>query len=621
MVNLDILNDIELEQNKSEMNVLYSICESYNKMLQIITETDDVSIIQECSLSQEADEVKKEDKKSIKDYFLSILSKVFEAIKKLLTKVIDILTNLFVKKKKGCISTVNSLMILDAFEHVTIRTAYQESVMYNIVEFDEVYAEYNTDDIDCDIIQERWTPVDQINYQKAEYRIAKAAEKEEKQKPFNISKAELERGLKHFYNVELNHHIMSKKDITNLVKCISASISKEALDELKDSIKNFENTEEMKKLSAETQRYADFIKEFVGICNDERWKEICDVRRQQCKTYAQADAEMKVIESLVNNFGSSISKLTGQRWAGSKVAVMDTLMVDKSLGSAATALLKDAAGGIARAGVSEPAKKAYKVLNTPLQDIANKLWSYTSNAPTILGKVKDLINRSNEARKTVKAASDAALEKTGKELRDSYEKFQKTFHEEDDKMKELNQRSTLLIKSVKFCCDGPAEELIIIGQDVFNKVLFFPEKAFKSPLSAAKWIGLKMIGGPVTFVKKIICTFMPYYISWAILVAGGTSPISAIKYEGTEIMSHAFIISLSIIGITTIKDVFKDLMGMNLQAYIARRMSGDINRPTPTMIHDEQEAAKKAQEKERRREERRNPIPIPIPTPSNPVNI
>jgi hypothetical protein len=88
-MNLNILNEIDIEQNHSEINVLYSICESYNKMIQIMTETNNDSIIQECVVFQEADTVKTDDKKSIKDYFLSILSKVFNAIRTLLTKIIE----------------------------------------------------------------------------------------------------------------------------------------------------------------------------------------------------------------------------------------------------------------------------------------------------------------------------------------------------------------------------------------------------------------------------------------------------------------------------------------------------------------------------------------------------
>ena len=588
MVNLDILNDIELEQSKSELNVLYSICESYNKMLQIITETDDVSIIQECALFQEADDVKKEDKKSIKDYFLSILSKVFEAIKNLLVKIIDVLSGLFIKKKNSYIAVVNCLMILDAFQHVNVSSVVNEYGVYD-VEFDEVYAEYNTDDFDADLVQERWSPIDEARYRKAEKNIAKAQQNTE----INITTEQLTKGLMKFYNVEIRHHVMSKKEITDIVKCLAMCTTPDVLNELKNSIKKFENNDEMKKLSAEAQGYAEFIKETVDKRNQDKWKEICDLRRTQCKTYEQADAELKSMEALVDGVGKTIGKLTNQRISGSKVAVMDTLTTDALSGATRGCM-----------------------------DIAQMLWSALTQIPTAFSTLKQNISLSNNAIKNIKQLKtnvDGALVKNGGQLRDDYENFQTTFHEEEDKLKELGQRSTKLISTIKFCGDGIGEETIIINQDQINNDVYVPEK-IHSPKDIIKVIAKLIYGGPCTFTYKIIATLTPFYVGWAIATANGLDQKQAAMAGLTTLGGSLIGKGTALISTATVSNVFKTLTGTALRGYAARKLTGDLDRKTPTMVHDEQEAIKKAQEKERRRTERRNPIPIPIPTPSNPVN-
>lgn len=620
-MNLNILNEIDIEQNISEINVLYSICESYNKMIQIITETDNTSIIQECVVFQEADTVKTDDKKSIKDYFLSILSKVFNAIRILLTKIIDFLSKIFIKKRDSYIAVVNCLMILDAFQHVNVTSVITESNTISIEFDDDVWSEYNTDEIiDTDkLIQEGWytSPYGELRYREAEARIAEATG----EKSINITYDKIEKGLKRFYNVEIRHKIMSKKDVTDLVKALCAVATPEALNEIKNVIKKIENGDEIKKLSQEAQGYVEFITEFVDEKNQQKWKEICDVRRTQCKTYEQADAELRSMEALVNGVGKTIGKLTNQRITGSKNAVMDVVSNGewagvKSLGRAvgdAGAIVGGAVSGVVDKAV-EGVKSKGGVKST-LQGLANTLYSSMTQVPTALGKIKQYIvnikhisDVADDAVKGIKKVDSVVskpLANTGKQLRSDYENFQKVYHEEDDKLKELGQRSTNLINSVKFCGDGLGEETFIIHQDTINNDVYVPEN-IHSPKDVVRVIAKKIYSGPCTAVFRLLKILAPFYIGWAVATAQGLNQKQAVT-AGFVTLSTKNIKKITVgLSELTVKKVFKSLTGDVLVGYAARKMTGDLNTPTPTMAHDAKMEEQERLAKEAKRQEKQN---------------
>ena len=597
MINLDILTDIELEQNKSELNVLYSICESYNKILQMMNESQDDSFIQESVLFTEADDVKKDP--SFKDKFLAIISKIFDALKNLIVKAIDIVTKIFIKHKTSHYAAINCLNILDAFQHVSVSSVIQESGLC-VVEFDGIYAEYNTDEVNEEIVQEKWSPIDEMRYKKAEKNIAKA-------KGMEITPDEIAKGLKKFYNVEVRHKIISKKEITDIVKCICMTAPPGTVEELKSMIKKFEDTDEMKKLSNEALRYHSFITETVAKKNQERWDKLCSMKRKQCKTVEQADAEMKVMESLVEGVGATLGKLTKNRAIGNKNVVMD--LTTENFLKAGIRLTGDVSHGIMKSFV----------------DVASLMYSSITQIPQILGslkqkvlmlttniKEKGTINTGVEMIGKTKETVDKALTKTGSELRDEYEDFQRTYHKEDDKLKELGLRTNKLVKTVKFCADGLGEETIIIGQDEINDDLYRQEN-WKDPKKLPVLIGKMIYGGPCTFTMKIICLLAPGYLAWAVAMANTSDLKTSIAAGGVAIGANAMGKALSYVNVKTIGTVFKSLFGIQWKSYVANKLSGDIDRPTPTMQHEEMEKEKKRQERAQRRQ---SIIPIPEPVQS-----
>ena len=440
MFDTNVINDIDLCTDEAELDVLFSVCESYTKILSIIAESEDTVIVQEnYSLFMEADNA---DKKSIKEIVLGIIGKLCEALKNIIVKIIDVFNRRILKKRDSYNAVVNSLMLLDAFKHVTVSSVVQETGLCNI-EFDEVYAEFNTDDIgDNEVVQEKWSPMDELRFRRAERNIQTATSPD-------ISSDQLIKGLQRFYSVELRHKILSKKEITDIVKCILMTATPEVVNELKTQVTKFEFNDTLKQLSEEAQGYKQFIVETVDKKNQQKWQEVCNLRRAQCESMEQADMELNAMETLAENFGKTVSKLTKQRVTGSKVAVMDTLTT-----------------------------RADKALYRGFLDLADVIWSTMKQVPTALGVLKQNITITTpviDAAKQVKTNLDTALTNTGAELREGYEEFQKRYHHDKDMLNEMNQKATKTIAVLKFCGDGIGEETIIANQDVINSDVYRPE--------------------------------------------------------------------------------------------------------------------------------------------------
>lgn len=562
MFDTNVINDIDLCTDEAELDVLFSVCESYTKILSIIAESEDTVIVQEnYSLFMEADNT--DEKKSIKEIVLGIIGKLCEALKSIIVKIIDVFNRRILKKRESYNAVVNSLMLLDAFKHVTVSSVVQETGLCNI-EFDEVYAEFNTDDIgDDEVVQEKWSPMDELRYRKAERNIQATASPD-------VSSDQLIKGLQRFYSVELRHKILSKKEITDIVKCILMTATPEVVNELKTQVTKFEFNDTLKQLSEEAQGYKQFIVETVDKKNQQKWQEVCNLRRVQCESMEQANMELNAMETLAENFGKTVSKLTKQRVTGSKVAVMDTLTT-----------------------------RADKALYRGFLDLADVIWSTMKQVPTALGVLKQNITITTpviDAAKQVKTNLDTALTNTGAELREGYEKFQTRYHHDKDMLNEMNKKATKTISVLKFCGDGIGEETIIANQDFINSDVYRPEN-IKNGGDVARILGKIAFGGPCTFVMKIFCMLVPGYVAWATATMGGLDPKQAFGAAGAAIGAKV----LSNVSALTIKNVFATLTGTAIRGYAVRKLTGDMDAQTPTMIHDEKVKQEKAQQ---RREER-----------------
>jgi hypothetical protein len=558
MFETNVINEIDLRKDEAEMDVLFAICESYSKMINIVNEVDDESIIQESYTSLFMEAVDNETSNfSIKDFVLGLLGKIFEALKSIMVKIIDVITKRIFRRRETYNALVNSLILLDCFQHVNVKSVVQESGLCEI-EFDGIYAEFNNDDIgDNEVIQEKWTPMDEMRYRKAEKNIANA----KKEQSGELAAEQLYKGLQKFYKVELRHRVMSKKELADIVKCVCMTATPSAINELKEQINNFEKNDTIQKISDEANRHREFIINEVDKKNQAKWKEICDVRRAQCKTIEQADMELKAMESLIDNFGKSVSNLTNQRVTGSKVAVMDTLTTGAG-------------------------KAAYR----GFLDLADVLWSTVKQIPTVLNTLKQNITLTmpiREAAKQVKSNVDNALTNTGSDLREGYEKFQSTYHEEKDKLNAMGQKATKMIATLKFFGDGLGEETIIANQDNINSDVFRPEN-IKNGVDVSRIIGKLIYGGHITFTMKILAMLSPGYVMWASTVALGVGGVQATVAAGTAIAENAGAMAAGIVSTATIANVFKTLTGTVIRGYGVRKLTGDMDAKTPTMIHDEQ---------------------------------
>ena len=544
MFDTNVINDIDLCTDEAELDVLFSVCESYIKFLSIIAESEDTVIVQEnYSLFMEADNA--DEKKSIKEIVLGIIGKLCEALKSIIVKIIDVFNRRILKKRDSYNVVVNSLMLLDAFKHVTVSSVVQETGLCNI-EFDEVYAEFNTDDIDNDeVVQERWSPMDELRFRKAEKNIQAAT-----------SSDQLIKGLQRFYSVELRHKILSKKEITDIVKCILMTATPEVVNELKTQVTKFEFNDTLKQLSEEAQGYKQFIVETVDKKNQQKWQEVCNLRSAQCESMEQANMELNAMETLAENFGKTVSRLTKQRVTGSKVAVMDTLTT-----------------------------RADKALYRGFLDLADVIWSTMKQVPTALGVLKQNITITTpviDAAKQVKTNLDTALTNTGAELRKGYEAFQKRYHHDKDMLNEMNEKATKTISVLKFCGDGIGEETIIANQDSINSDVYRPEN-IKNGGDVARILGKIAFGGPCTFVMKIFSMLVPGYVAWATATMGGLDPKQAFGAAGAAIGAKV----LSNVSAITITNVLSTLTGTAIRGYAVRKLTGDMDAQTPTMIHDE----------------------------------
>ena len=67
---IELIDNITSTQEDSEIDVLYSICESYHKMIKIASETNNEEVFQEtCMLFMESDS---SSDKGIKDFIVNI---------------------------------------------------------------------------------------------------------------------------------------------------------------------------------------------------------------------------------------------------------------------------------------------------------------------------------------------------------------------------------------------------------------------------------------------------------------------------------------------------------------------------------------------------------------------
>lgn len=552
---IELLDNITSTQEDSEIDVLYSICESYHKMIKIASETNNEEIFQEtCMLFMESDSSSSDN--GIKDFIVNISRKLSDAVSKLIAKLTGFLVKKFSKNIGTYYATINSLKIIEAFKTVSVPSIVQEGYVDDDVVYQEGLTPEERQKRKEEKLQKKQDKIFEKNLTKYKRNEVKELIAQ------NPDIAKIEKDLKRFYDAELRHHILSDNDIRDIVTDLSKTASPEAIKELKSVILKFENGDIMKKLSDESQRHHEAIQSLVDKKNEEKWHEVCLAVMAGCDTPQQANARIDMVSSLVDNFGKTVSKLTNQRITGNKAMVVDTFTQSSFLGiKPLVTLLCDLTDIIIKA-VPSFVSKLGNMVKTAWDDHKNRV----------------------PAKETFNKIIKDPLQDSGKEMRQSYEKFQRDYHTNQDELKRMGEKTDKLMGLTKFCLDGLGEETFIINQDKINSSVYVPEN-IHSPKDVVKRIGLMTYGGPCTFALKIIKTLAVGYIPAAAILCNGGSMTQAAAAYGMTVAGTAVTKLGNFFTQDVTKRVVSKILSTTVTGYIARNLTGDMSLPTPSMRH------------------------------------
>lgn len=505
----EVFSIIDNTVNESELDVIVSIVESYQKLIRIMDESDyDESIIQETVLFTEADNVSTE-KKSVGASIKEAFKRLFNAIRVGFTKIANKVKKVYATKKERFITVVNCLRLLDVLKNTTV-TPVTEG--YCDVVFEGIYQEFNDIEFDDDeeIVQEGIS--DSIRMHRADKRIEKAIKLQDKP---------VIDALVTFYNSEIRHNVMSKKDLTELVRALAMTNSREKMNEVKEALNQLNNSNTMTQFTEETIRNY----RLATALGDELISRKAQEIESKMTTKMGADEakrRLDLIEKFSDTLGSAMDSVQGQK-------------------------------------------------NLKKTNVANMLYGGDTLSEKLKNKSSILIDLGEFAWRTLThlPSTYRNLEKIGSTLYEKHIDFDDAVFDDAQERKELNMKADNLAQGFLFCADGLKEETYGYKDDWFNKDVFnMFNRGFKAlPGNVAKWI----IGGPISLCMSVLGYLMTGAIAFISTYAvTGDAKLATVSAGGA--MVGKFVNGI------TVKKIVKSIGRTMVQAHIAKKLTPDTDR-------------------------------------------
>lgn len=503
----EVFSMIDDTVNESELNVIVSIVESYQKLIRIMDESDyDESIIQESVLFTEADDVSTE-KKSVGASIKEAFKRLFNAIRVGFTKIANKVKKVYATKKERFITVVNCLRLLDVLKNTTV-TPVTEG--YCDVVFEGIYQEFNDIEFDDDeIIQEGIS--DSIRMYRADRRIEKAAKLQDKP---------VVDALVTFYNSEIRHNVMSKKDLTELVRAL-AMTNPEKMSEIKAALSQLNNSNTMTQFSEETIRNYRLATALGDELISRKAQEI--ERKMTAKMGAdEAKRRLDLIEKFSDTLGSAMDSVQGQK-------------------------------------------------NLKKTNVANMLYGGDTLLEKLRNKSAIFVDLGEFAWRTLThlPSTYKNLEQIGVTLYEKHIDFDDAVFDDAQERKELNMKADKLAQTFLFCADGLKEETYGYKDDWFNKDVFnmFNQGYKAVPGGVAKWI----IGGPISFCMKVLGYLMTGAVTFISTYTVTNDAKSAAVGAGMAVAGK-------FVNGITVKNIAKTIRNTLIQAHIAKKLTPDTDR-------------------------------------------
>ena len=503
----EIFSIIDDTVNESELDVITSVVESYQKFIRIMDESDyNESIIQETVLFTEATDTST-DKKSITTSIKESFKKLFNAIRDGFVKIANKVKKVYATKKERFITVVNCLRLLDVLKNTTV-TPVTEG--YCDVVFGGIYQEFNDIEFDDEIVQEGIS--DSIRMHIADRRIAKEIKLQDKP---------VIDALVTFYNSEIRHNVISKKDLTFLVRALAMTNSRDKMNAIKNALDQLNNSTAMTQFSEETIRNYKLATTLGDELISRKAQEI--ERQMKDKMGAEeAKRRLDLIEKFSDTLGGAIDSIQGQNNL-KKTNVANMLY-----------------GG-------ENIAEKLKNKATAFNDLCDFAWKTLTNLP-------------NTCRN---------LEQIGAKLYEKHIDFDDAVFDDEQERKQLNMKADKLAQGFLYCANGLKEETYGYKDDWFNKDVFnMFNQGFKAvPGSVAKWI----IGGPVSFCMKVLGYLMTGAVTF-ISAYSATNDAKSAAIGAGAVMAGKFVDGI------TVKNIAKVVMSTAAQAKFAKKMTPDVQK-------------------------------------------
>lgn len=504
----EVFSMIDDTVNESELDVVVSIVESYQKLIRIMDESDyDESIIQEAVLFTEADAVSKE-KKSVGTSIKEAFKRLFNAIRVGFTKIANKVKKVYATKKERFITVVNCLRLLDVLKNTTV-TSVAEG--YCNVVFEGIYQEFNDIEFDDDeeIIQEGIG--ESIRQHRSEKRIERAVQLQDKP---------VIDALVTFYNSEIRHNVMSKKDLATLVRALAMTNSREKMNEIKEALDQLNNSNTMTQFSEETIRNYRLATTLGDELISRKAQEI--ERKMTNKMGAdEAKRRLDLIEKFSDTLGGALDSVQGQNNL-KKTNVANMLYGGDTL------------------------SEKFRNKSAAFADLGEFAWRTLTHLPSTYRN----------------------LEQIGSTLYEKHIDFDDAVFDDAQERKELNMKADKLAQGFLYCADGMKEETYGYKDDWFNKDIFnMFKRGFKAlPGNVAKWI----VGGPISFCMTVLSYLMTGAIAFISTYTVTNDAKSAAVGAGVA-MAGKFTKGL------TVKTILK-IIDTAIHAKIAKKLTPDTDR-------------------------------------------
>ena len=266
----EILNEIDSNNNESEIAVMMAICESYTKLANIISNTD--HIVQESSDNTH---------NSIKDF----ISKIYNFCKSVINKI----TNYFKKilnKKKELTYVVNSLRILEYIKTMKRDKVTQEAFL-------------NSKD------NERNEALKRVNDKK---KVAKSINKDIKRNEKKVAK-----DIKKTFNKNNLYYDLSVNDIKEIVNHVTSDMTDDEFDKLKKLINDTEI-----KMNDVSPKFKKKLKQIIDMSDyiDHTNKTLANVKtdfniaKKGAQNPQKVEHDLGVLKNVAESFGKTLNDMS-----------------------------------------------------------------------------------------------------------------------------------------------------------------------------------------------------------------------------------------------------------------------------------------------------------------------